>query len=335
MRKRGGKCGLIGGFEEGGAGDESIRAGLTAFAGGGKIDATIDFEAEREISFTSPRVDLLKLGQHVGAERLTAEPGLDRHDEHEIDVAQERFDGGGGRVGVEHDAALAAEFTDAPERGGVIVGRLDVDADEVGTGLGEGFDVAVRRVEHQVGIEEGFDAVAAKGGDGLGAEGEIRDKMAVHDIDVQPVEAEFFDQACACGKMRVIAGEDRRDEKRRVHRRRASLPDVENGVLDFAGERFGEERDGLVFGLKLSAVGHGVALCADDAVRENRVAGAAVAERAGRGERKREFPGQTGVGFADGGDIAFEVADDDLKRGVGGFGRAGESDASIALEGVA
>lgn len=113
------------------------------------------------------------------------------------------------------------------------------------------------------------------------------------------------------------------------------LPDVEDGVRDFAGERLGEKGDSLVFGLELSAVGHGVALRADDAVGEKGVAGAAVAKRAGGGEREGEFPSETGVGFADGGDIAFEIADDDMEGGVRGVGRAGEFDTSVALEGVA
>jgi len=91
----------------------------------------------------------------------------------------------------------------------------------------------------------------------------------------------------------------------------------------------------LVFGLELSAIGHGVALRADDPIGENRVAVAAVAEGAGCGEREREFAGEAGVGFADGSDIAFEIADDDVEGGVGGVGRAGEFDASVAFEGVA
>ncbi len=89
---------------------------------------------------------------------------------------------------------------------------------------------------------------------------------------------------------------------------------------DLARERFGEKRDGLVFGLELPAVGHGVALGADDAVGEKGGAGAAVAEGAGGGEREGEFTGETGVGFANGSDVAIEFVNDDVKGGVGGVG---------------
>jgi len=218
LREGRGERGLVGGFEEGRAGDECIRAGLTADGAGGEIDATVDFEAEREVALAAPGVDLLELGHHVGAERLAAETGLDGHDEDKVDLVEERFDGGGGRIGIEDDAALAAEVADVSEGGGVIVSGLDMDTDEVGAGFGEGVDVAVRLVEHEVGVEEGLDAVAAEGGDGFGTEGEIRDEMAVHDVDVEPGESEVIDEAGAGGEMCVIAGEDRRDEERGVHR---------------------------------------------------------------------------------------------------------------------
>ena len=104
--------------------------------------------------------------------------------------------------------------------------------------------------------------VAAEGGDGFGTERQVRDKVAVHDVDVQPFQAEFCDGGGAGGKVRVIAGKERRGEKGRVYhvgqrngpwlvaqewsasnrlgRGGRASPHVEDGVGDFGGERFGE-----------------------------------------------------------------------------------------------
>ena len=99
-------------------------------------------------------------------EALSTETRLHRHDEHEVHLGEVGLDRFGRCAGVEHDAVLAAERVDAREGGGVVVSGLDVDADEFGSGFGEGFDVAVRLVEHEVNVEEEL-RVLAQGGDGL------------------------------------------------------------------------------------------------------------------------------------------------------------------------
>jgi hypothetical protein len=93
----------------------------------------------------------------------------------------------------------------------VVIG-LDVDADEISACVREGFDVVVGAREHQVGVKKKRVTVAAEGGDGFGTERQVRDKVAVHDVDVQPFQAEFCDGGGAGGKVRVIAGKERRGE---------------------------------------------------------------------------------------------------------------------------
>ena len=98
----------------------------------------------------------------------------------------------------------------------MIVGGLDVDADLIGTGAGEGLDVGLRFGEHEMRIEKQFTAVAAEGGDGLGTEGEVRDEVAVHDIHMEPRQAQLLDDGGAGGEMGVVAGKQRRGEDGRV-----------------------------------------------------------------------------------------------------------------------
>jgi hypothetical protein len=190
-----------------------------AFGARGEIDATVDLEAEIQTAFAPPRIDLLELRQHVAAERLAAEAGLHRHHQHEIDGGEQVFDGGRRRAGIQHDAVLAAELADAGERAGVIIRRLDVDADEIGAGLGKRFHVAMRLGQHQVRVEKELRAGAAQRGERLGAEGQIRHEVPVHDVAMQPRQFEVLHDSRARGEVGVIAGEQGRVEERSVQRR--------------------------------------------------------------------------------------------------------------------
>lgn len=182
----GGEGGAVGGGEEGGAGHEGIGPGGGAEGTGGEVHAAIDFEAEGEVALGAPGGELAEFGQHGFAEGLAAETGLHGHDEHEVNFGKEGLDGSNGGAGVEHDTALAAPGADLAEEGAVIVGGLDVDADEIGAGFGEGLGVVAGVAEHEVGVEKEVGEKGAEGGYRLRAEAEVGHEMAVHDIDVEP-----------------------------------------------------------------------------------------------------------------------------------------------------
>lgn len=194
---------------------------------------------------------------------------------------------------------MAPESTDAGEGGGMIVVRLNVDADKIGTGFRERFDVMVRFAEHQVRVEEKLGAGAAEGGESLRAEGKVRHKMAIHDVAVQPWQTQFIDDASAGGEVRVVAGKERRIEERGGRRRhglrrtefcaesgmtnqnRRALPHVKGGVSEFRSEGVGEKRERLKFVLDLAAVGERLALDANRPPIEEIFSGAIVVERGG------------------------------------------------------
>ena len=138
---------------------------------------------------------------------MSAEAGLHCHDQDEIDVLEKRKDRICGCAGIEHNTALAAELTYFSESREVIVVRLDVDADEVGPGFREGFHIAVRFREHEMGVEKHLVSRIAKGRNRCWTKGEIRDEVAVHNIHVKPFEAKRFNGAGARGEIGVIAGQ--------------------------------------------------------------------------------------------------------------------------------
>lgn len=125
----------------------------------------------------------------VVAEGLAAEAGLDGHDEHKVDfveVGQQCFGLG---IRVEADAAVYMVGTDAGEGIGYRIVGLDMDCNVLRSGFGEGIDVQMGVIEHQVGIEIEGVGMFAQVVHSLGAEREVGDEVPVHDVKVDPVEA--------------------------------------------------------------------------------------------------------------------------------------------------
>jgi hypothetical protein len=252
LRESRSEFGAVAGFVERCAGHEDVGTGAVALGGGAEVDAAVNFEPPSLAAGVAQCDELLQLGQHVAAKWLAAETGLHGHDQHQIDLVEQRLDRAGRRVGIKHDPALAAERANAGECGGVVVSRLDVDADKIGPGLGKWLDIAMGFVEHEVHVEENFHTGAAQGGNGFWPKSEIRHEMAVHDVDMQPRKAEIGGDPRAGGEVGVIAGKERGCEDGRMHGKR--LPNVEHGVCNGVGQRCGEEREGVVFRLELTAV---------------------------------------------------------------------------------
>ena len=65
--------------------------------------------------------------------------------------------------------------------------KLDVNGDQVGTGLDKGFKKDFRLAAHEVDVEEQIFGVGPDGGDDGRTEGNVRHELTVHDVKVQPV----------------------------------------------------------------------------------------------------------------------------------------------------
>lgn len=211
---------LVGGAEEGSARHKGVGACGAAFRAGDKVDATVDLQSELQAAFAPPRVELAQLRQHVAAKSLPAETRLHGHDEYQVDLGQQRFDGGRRSVRIENDSVLTAEFADASQGRGMIVGGFDVDADQVGSGPGEGIEVAVRFIQHQMRVEEQRGSGATQGGQGFWAEGEIGYEVPIHQIEMQPLGTGVGNDPRAGGQVGVIAGKQRGGENGSMHERR-------------------------------------------------------------------------------------------------------------------
>jgi hypothetical protein len=83
--------------------------------------------------------------------------------------------------------------------------RFDVHGDDVGAGPGEGFEIGVGGCNHQMHVERLFGVRTDRAND-IGANGNIRDKMAVHDVDMDPVGAGGIDGAHLLAEFCEIGG---------------------------------------------------------------------------------------------------------------------------------
>jgi len=211
---RRGKGGAVLGFEEGGAGYERVGAGGGAEGAGFEVHAAIDFEAEIQVLLCPPRGQLLDFGHHVFAETLTAEAGLHRHHQHQINLGEEAFYRISWSVGIEHNTVLTTELADSREGGAVIIVGLDVNADEIRPGLRERFDVAVGLGQHQVGVEESVAELGKTTQRGYDSrtKREIRHEVPIHDIEVQPLQAVRGHDGGTIAKCGVVSGQERRGE---------------------------------------------------------------------------------------------------------------------------
>ena len=108
------------------------------------------------------------------------------------DLLGERLDGG---PRVDRDARQAAELADRGEGPVGVRGRLLVEGDRVGAGLGEGLDVALGLGDHQVHVDDAagiVDGVRDRRED-QGADRYRGHEMAVHDVEVDDAGAGVHD----------------------------------------------------------------------------------------------------------------------------------------------
>ena len=134
----------------------------------------------------------------------------------------------GGRPGVERQARQAAGLADRAE-GAVSVGvGLEVEGDAVGARPGELGDLIGGALDHQVDVERAaglVDLVGDRARDQR-PDGDRRDEVAVHDVDVDQPRAGGHHLGDLGAEPREVGGEDRRRDSPAANRSRGELARV-------------------------------------------------------------------------------------------------------------
>ena len=88
-----------------------------------------------------------------------------------------------------------------------------MNCDDVGSGLGKGIEQRIDRRNHQMNVEGEF-AVRTKRLHNCRTDGEVRNEMAIHDVDVNPVRSRRIDRADLLAEPSEIGGKDGRGDDR-------------------------------------------------------------------------------------------------------------------------
>ena len=127
-------------------------------------------------------------------ELLSAESGVDTHQQHQVDVLKHVLNRGQRRGRVEHDTSLAAEVLDLVHASMQVGGRalLGVDRDDIRASLGKVRNALLRLDNHQMAIQrlvgDGAERVHNQR-----SNRDVRDKATVHHVDVHPVAPGLVD----------------------------------------------------------------------------------------------------------------------------------------------
>ena len=116
-----------------------------------------------------------------------------------------------GCVRVQRHAGLAAKLADPGQRAVQMRAGLGMDSDDLGTGVGIGIQQRIRIGHHQVRIEQ-LVGNRAKRLDHRRAKGQVRHKMAVHHIEMDPVCAGAVDGRHLVGQSGEIRCKDGRGD---------------------------------------------------------------------------------------------------------------------------
>ena len=95
--------------------------------------------------------------------------------------------------------------------------RFHMHRDDVGTGLGEGFEIGIARRDHQMHVKQ-LVAVRTQRLHDIRADGDVGHEMAIHHVDMDPVGPGLVDRAHLGAEIGEVGGEDRwRNQQRPAH----------------------------------------------------------------------------------------------------------------------
>jgi len=193
--------------EDGIAGDEQLRSCLDDLSHRVVSHAAVHFDFKCQAQLLADFRETPDFIQRKGDEFLSAEAGIHAHDEDVVDHGQDiddEVDPGGG---IENDAGLHAMLRDVLERAMEMAAGLVMDADPVGSCFGQGGDEFVWVLDHQVAVERQGGGLA-EALDDRGAEGNVGDEMAIHDVDMDDGAATELSRGNLVGQVGEVGGED-------------------------------------------------------------------------------------------------------------------------------
>ncbi len=161
--------------------------------------------------------------------RLSAEPGVHRHHQHQVHEREDLGDRLHRGRGVQRHARPDAALADLLDRPVQVRTGFHVHGEVVGAGLREGVHVPLRVLDHQVHVDRERGRALRRRRD-HGADGDVGDEVPVHHVHVDPVGpallglADLLAQAGEVG--RKDGGRDQQGAHRPSSRRMTRTPEA-------------------------------------------------------------------------------------------------------------
>ena len=207
-RNRGG---VVRRVEDGGTGDQGVGPGVDDLVRVSRRDAPIDFNPRVDVVLVAQSLDLLDLLHLRLNEGLTAEARVDGHDQNQVDDVDDVLQARNRGPRVQHDARFATQVLDLTDSSVQVNGTrtFSVNGDDVRTRLCKVCNSQLRFHDHQVRIQN-LVRDRSQGINNQRANGDVRHKSTVHDVDVDPFRAGFVHRSDFLAERRKVRRQDGR-----------------------------------------------------------------------------------------------------------------------------
>ena len=188
--------------------DKDVGPGFEHVPGVLDFDAAVHFKqgvAAGTIDELSGSPDFIQTGGDKG---LSPESGIHRHDQHQVHVRDDFFNGAQGSRRVERDPGLDPKLFDALNRAVQVGTGFRMYRQIIGSGLGKVGNDGVRVRDHEMDVEWESSHFVKRFDNGR-TDREVRHEMPVHHVHVQQVGSRGFHRGDFIGQVRKVRGESK------------------------------------------------------------------------------------------------------------------------------
>ena len=200
-------------LEDGRSGNHHVNSGFGNLSDVVNLDTSINFQTAVQsvvVDQFSGFSGLVKGGRDEG---LSSESRVDRHEKDDVKLVQDVLGGIKRGTRVENKSGLASSVLDQLKGSVDVVGGLRVEGDVRGSGIDEGLDGLIDRGNHKMDIDRGGNAVVTKGLADHRSDGQVRDVVVVHNIEVNDIGSGLQDVVNFGTEAGEISGKDGRSDQ--------------------------------------------------------------------------------------------------------------------------
>ena len=201
--------------KECGAGYQDVGPGGHQFGGVVRGHAPVHLDVQAGVVLVGQGAQFADLADGEGNELLPAKAGIHAHEQHHVQLGQQVFDHGQGRMRIERHGGLGPQPGDFRHGAFQVRGGLGMHAHQIRARVHELGQIALGPLNHQVHVEEETALLAQRLDDGW-TQGDVGDEKPIHDIPMHPPDTSGFKSGQFLGKPAEIGGKQGRGKDKFV-----------------------------------------------------------------------------------------------------------------------